>query len=159
MKPERLEPANRVLACFAEETRLEIRNHRIWVVWQSYGGKTMERQWLITRGNSFYPPWHNKWGHGGTATTAMSQLIRWVQDKPVLPMSSWHHWTSERVLLGRDRGPEMIRLLTEGGYPQHVPCVLCGNQIVGGLDWWSLDGVSGPCCHWSSGCRQKRAVG
>ena len=23
------------------------------------------------------------------------------------------------------------------------------------IDWWHLEGVSGPCCHWTNGCRQE----
>ncbi len=72
-------------------------------------------------------------------------------------MSTWRYWTGERVALGRDRGPEIVQLLTDGGYPEHVQCVLCGCVIDGGLDWWHLGEVSGPCCTSRNGCKQDRS--
>jgi hypothetical protein len=70
----------------------------------------------------------------------------------VLPLATWRYWAGERVKL---LPIEAVETLAAGGYPVDVPCVLCGEIIRGGLDWWSLDKVSGPCCAWTSGCRQK----
>lgn len=154
----KIDTANVVLSIFAKDTAIEKRTGGIWVLWKQSSGKQMERRWQCRR-SSFYPVWHRHWGHGGTATTALAQLIRWVQGKPVLPLSTWHYWGSDKVYLGSLEGPKMADELQKGGYPDHANCVLCGKQIEGRFDWWDLNKVSGPCCHWTSGCRQKALDG
>lgn len=156
----RLETANTVLRLFAPDTWIT-QGRGVWVHWKRSNGyqpSEMRRKWMVRRGNDFYPVWHRYWGHGGTCTTALSQLVRFIQERPVLPISTWRMWTGENVRLGRDNGPQIVQTLLDGEYPEHVPCVLCGETIVGHLDWWSLDKVSGPCCGWTSGCRQKGKV-
>lgn len=155
---KRLDAANSALQFFAKETRLELRNGRVWVTWDRWDKTgTISKQWQVRSGQSFYPVWSRIWPHGGTCTTAMSQLVRWVQGKPVLPISSWQYWCSDKILIARERGPELVDLLLSNGYPEHVSCVLCKTTIEGSLDWWNLGKVSGPCCGWTSGCRQKTA--
>lgn len=145
---DKLAVANGVLASFSK-SQFTVRGHAY--VTFPYRGKLMTKRWMC-RGNDFYPVWHRYYPGGGTSVTALSQLIRWVQDKPVLPMSTWRYWSSETCKL---LPVEAVQELEDGGYPVHVNCVLCHNQIEGSLDWWSLNGVSGPCCGWTSGCRQK----
>jgi hypothetical protein len=148
---DRIEVANRVLNYFAEAS-IERRKNGWYVTWHGCKG-TVTRRWQ-TRGQDFYPVWYRKWSGGGTATTALSQLIRWCADKPVLPLSTWRHWAGDRVKL---LGSEAVDVLLSAGYPERATCVLCKNEINGGLDWWSLNGVTGPCCGWTTGCRQKPA--
>lgn len=153
---ERIEICNRVLQCFAQETtlRLESTGHVI-VCWTSSCGEQIERRWM-TRGQDFYPVWYKKWGHGGTASTALAQLVRWVRGMAVLPLATWRYWAGERcALLRHGDANEAIAALGAAGYPETAVCVLCRQTISGGMDWWSLDGVSGPCCSWTEGCRQK----
>lgn len=151
--------ANRVLDCFADGTIISYMDGRgVVVSWRRYGGEIVYRRWQ-TRGQDFYPTWSNLWGHGGTACTALSQLVRWIQGKPVLPLSTWRYWFGDKCRLARDRGDEAIKALVHGDYPEMALCVLCGNQIEGSLDWWSLKNVTGPCCGWTSGCRQKPELG
>lgn len=153
LKDDKVDIANRVLECFAPGTTLRLESGYVLVAWTVSKGKE-ERRWM-TRGQDFYPVWHRKWCHGGTASTALAQLVRWIQGKPVLPISTWAYWAGEKVqLLRQGNGNEAIGMLIAAGYPQVATCVLCGNQITGGMDWWSLDGVTGPCCGWTSGCRQ-----
>jgi hypothetical protein len=146
----RLDVANRVLATFSQ-SRIERRRGGWYVLWENTRQGPMAKRWHC-RGQDFYPSWHRHWPGGGTACTALSQLIRWLRDQPVLPISSWRYWASETCKL---LPATVADALLEAGYPKHVPCVLCGDTIVGGLDWWSLDGVSGPCCDLASECRQK----
>lgn len=82
--------------------------------------------------------------------TALSQLIRWLQAKPVLPISVWLYWHEHLLLLPK----EAVDKLSKADYPKTANCVLCGKEIAGPLDWWSLDNISGPCCTWKNGCRQ-----
>lgn len=153
MNIDRLRSANAALQTFAPETRIERRRGGWWVCWTNYRGEQLSRRWM-TRGQDFYPVWSHLWGHGGTCCTALSQLVRWSAGRPVLPLASWLYWTGPVVKLARDKGQDLVDTLRSGGYPEHVPCVLCGD-IVTKMDWWSLDGVSGPCCAWTTGCRQK----
>jgi hypothetical protein len=158
LKPEeqsrRMHVADEVLRIFAEKTWLTFSHGYITVNWRQSSGKLLERRWM-TRGQDFYPVWHRHWGHGGTALTALSQLVRWIQGKPVLPLATWRYWASPTVNLGRDGGPRMAELLAAGDYPEIAECVLCGGDLTGRLDWWSLKGITGPCCHHTEGCKQK----
>ena len=156
MKNDKVTVANKVLECFAPGTSLRLESGYVLVRWEGTNSYT-ERRWM-TRGGSFYPVWYGKWGHGGTACTALAQLVRWIQGKPVLPLITWRYWASEAVQLLRHGDfsslqKEMMAL----GYPEVATCVLCQQEIIRGMDWWSLDGVSGPCCTHNYGCRQRGA--
>lgn len=146
----RLATANRVLATFFAG-HIEKRKGGVYVCWSNKYDGDVSKRWQC-RGQDFYPVWHHKYPGGGTSSTALSQLVRWIQGKPVLPISTWHYWSREQCKL---LPPSAVDELVAGGYPQHVDCVLCGRLIVGSLDWWSLGKVSGPCCGWTTGCRQK----
>lgn len=149
---ESLATANVVLGTFFDGW-IEKRKGGWYVCWNDrFRPDHVSKRWQC-RGNDFYPVWHHKYPGGGTSSTALSQLIRWVSRKPVLPISTWRFWASETCRL---LPAEAVDVLLAGGYPERVDCVLCGNRIAGGLDWWRLDGVSGPCCSWRSGCRQQR---
>jgi hypothetical protein len=144
--------ANQVLATFSR-SRIERRRGGFYVVWACKRGDVAKR-WC-TRGQDFYPMWHRQWPGGGTASTALSQLIRWLRGQAVLPAATWRYWATEKIKLLPHDG---VVTLLAGGYPEHSLCVLCGRQLNGSLDWWHLDGTSGPCCAWTSGCRQTVAV-
>lgn len=145
----RLEVANRALSTFSC-SRIERRRGGWYVCWPSRKGE-VSRRWSCRHGQSFYPPWSRKFPGGGTACTALSQLIRWQKDEPVLPLETWRYWATETVKLLPQAA---VDDLGAGGYPEKVTCVLCGMPPKG-LDWWCLDGVSGPCCSMWSGCRQR----
>lgn len=147
----KLETANRVLATFAANAEIYLRGSRLRIKWPTYGGRLRDKEWQCRRGQDFYPKWSQQWCGGGTSCTALSQLVRWIQGKPVLPLGTWRHWASESVQL---LPIEAVNDLATGGYPDISICVLCDNPTEG-LDWWNLDGVSGPCCSFTRGCRQK----
>lgn len=153
----RMGVAQEVLALFAEGTRLEWRPGRgMFVVWKSFRPPhEMARRWQTSGGQEFYPVWHRRWGHGGTCSTALSQLIRWVQGRPVLPLSSWRWWIGPQVGLGREQGPKIVELLAAGGYPQTAHCVKCGQPITERLDWGNRGKVAGPICGNMTGCRHR----
>jgi len=149
----KIDTANKVLALFTDKTSISIDKNYIIVNW-SNSQKSYSKRWMC-RGQDFYPVWHRHWGHGGTATIALSQLVRWIQDKPILPLTTWEYWGTPKYRLFRDKAADIIKLLTDAKYPQNALCVLC-NQQLKSMDWWSLGGVSGPCCNMTSGCMQKR---
>lgn len=142
--------ANRVLQSFAPTSEIFFKRGSAYVRFRSRDD-IVEKRWQC-RGQDFYPTWHKEWPGGGTASTALSQLVRWLQDKPVLPLASWEYWATEKIKLLPLSAVEELRI---GGYPEHAHCVLCGMRLDHGLDWWSLNNVTGPCCHWTNGCRQK----
>lgn len=83
---------------------------------------------------------------GGTGYQALAQLIRYVRDLPRLPMLTWEYWAGDAVKLCT---PATLELLRAGNYgdPDKTHCVLCGSaEWKRGLDWWSLNGVTGPSC-------------
>lgn len=149
---EKLKVVNLVISKFAEKTVVEHRDNGWYVTWVVCG-KTTTKRWQLLGGGSMYPVWHRKWGHGGTCTTALTQLMRWLQGKPVLPLGTWRYWTGETVKMG---DPSIVELLRSAGYPVQVKCVVCGDTIENGLDWWYLDKVSGP-CHFGGACRDKQS--
>lgn len=144
----KLEIANEVLKDFSC-VQLEKLKGGMYVSWNIK--KPIRRRWQC-RGQDFYPVWHNIYPGGGTSSMALAQLIRWCQDKPVLPLTSWRWWSGESVALV---SKEAVDKLESACYPKVVKCVLCRNDIVGSMDWWSLNKVSGPCCSHLSGCRQR----
>lgn len=90
---------------------------------------------------------------GGTGMQALAQLIRYVRDLPRLPMVTWEYWAGDRVKLCERR---TIILLNAAGYGDTLKtrCVLCGDtEFKRGLDWWSLDKVTGPSCR-NGVCRE-----
>ena len=149
---DKLGVANEVLASFAADTRITFTDCKWRVEWPRRNGEIVSYRWAC-RGQSFYPVWSRKWAHGGTACVALSQLVRWCSGKPVLPLSSWLYWASPTVQL---LSAGAVEILKRNEYPETVRCVLCKNEILGALDWWHLGKVSGPCCHYASGCRQER---
>lgn len=150
---ERLIAANGALKCFAADTEIVNRSSGLAVRWQQ-SGRSIERRWQLQRGSDTYPIWHRNWGHGGTATTALSNLIRWIRGQPVVPLTTWRYWSTKTVYLMREKGDECCELLAAAGWPAVASCVLCG-RVVERFDWWHLGKVSGPCCHYRSGCRQR----
>jgi len=141
-KEQRLVQANSVLPTFTFRgvvLELDSTGHVV-VCWTSAHKPALVRKRWVTRGSDFHPTWRYPWG--GTQSTAIAQLVRWVQGKPTLPLGSWEYWASDTVKLC---GPETLEALRAINWPAKPICVLCGNECAG-LDWWNLDGVSGPCC-------------
>jgi hypothetical protein len=70
---------------------------------------------------------------------------------PVLPITTWRYWAGDSIKL---LPYSTVDIMETSGYPRESPCVLCGRPLNGPLDWWSLDGLSGPCCTMRNGCKQ-----
>lgn len=156
-RESRLAVANAVLAILESRTTIYFRGNKARVKWSRWDGKEFDRQWM-TRGQDFYPVWHHHWPHGGTMTTALAQLVRYTQGKPVLPLSTWEYWGTDTVALlrqrnGAEHGKPIIDILAASDYPKVATCVLCGKSPIGRFDWWSLNGVSGPMCWYTDECK------
>lgn len=155
---QRLAVANEVLSWL---TAPKGTTYGVWLVAKGNSlfvriGPLKKFRWQVAPGQDFYPVWKRELPYGGTTTIALSQLIRWVQGKSCVPLGSWLHWTGPRCRLARDNGPEVVRLLRAGGWPEQVPCVLCRRMMDVPGDWWNLDGTAGPCCSMTDGCKQER---
>lgn len=96
----------------------------------------------------YYEKIYRYCGMGGTGLTAAAQLARYIRDLPRLPLSCWSYWESVGV-----GDTNVYQLLTDNGYADKTNCILCGNKP-DGIDWWSLDKLTGPCCTFGK-CRQK----
>lgn len=150
----KLDNINKVLFTFSV-AQIRKEGNYYCVSWNNRGNHVCKR-WQC-RGQDFYPVWSQKFPGGGTSMTAVSQLVRWLQNKPVLPIATWRYWASEKVKLLDNNS---VDILAEAGYPSDAKCVLCGRSLHKSLDWWHLGKVSGPCCHYSDreGCRQNVSV-
>lgn len=154
MDNQKLVAVNQCLEIFAPGTTVR-KGRTGWMVEWMSGGKIISRRWTTKGHGSHYPSWHYSWAHGGTCCQALCQLMRWLQGRSVFGIKTWEYWTGNSVYLGQDRGSEIIQILKTAGWPEDQVCVLCDREIdarTQGLDWWDLDGVSGPCCRSSWKC-------
>ena len=147
---QRIEEANAILATYQPGTRLYLKGHSLRMAWEPYFNysASLRSQGDLPR----YGDRHRPCGH--TGMQALAQLIRYVRDLNRLPLITWEYWASETILLCN---AETLRLLSKSDYgdPTKTCCVLCGTTEFAGLDWWSLDGVTGPSCRYG-GCRRNR---
>jgi hypothetical protein len=112
---QKLTAANQVLEIFAQGTVIS-QGDRGWVVsWTNYRGIKVVRKFSAFKYSDF-PVWHHKWGHGSTYCKALTALVRWLQCRPLEPMSQWQFWTGESVRLGGNRRGEIVDILRSAGY-------------------------------------------
>jgi hypothetical protein len=153
---DRLAVANTVLRTLGNfELSWQLRRG-FCITWQNYKGETHSKRWACDRG-SFYPQVNTgQMGIGGTHTTAISQLVRYCQGRPCLPLNSWRYWGGKSVMLWRDLRDRDTALsaLENSDYPKTPVCVFCGGDLAGQQwDWYSLrTGVEGCGC-WGRKCQ------
>lgn len=98
------------------------------------------------RGDGSWPKYgYNQRPSGGTGYQAMAQLIRYIRDLSRLPIATWEYWNGKSVKLCTLSTLEILSA-SDYGNPGKTRCVLCGLFPMKSIDWWSLDGVTGPCC-------------
>ncbi len=145
MNRQTIEVANRVLKTFhqpigaeffvSEAGRLHFRT--------KHGSMVVK----IAKHSGALSGYYGTLGLGGTWALAVGQLARWLRGQSREPMRRWRYWASDRMLLCTN---ETVEILEASSYndPKKTCCVLCGNDSASG-DWWSLDGLVGPCCTYS----------
>ena len=138
----KLDAANKVLAFFASDTKIEQRPGGWYIVWKDVAGAPIARRWSSER-DSHYPPWYRIWGRGSTACQALWQLIRWLQGQTVYSIEAWKFWSSEASKLVP---PEVPEYLLKHGWPERACCIFCGKTLTDSLDWGCRKGLEGPCC-------------
>lgn len=148
MKPDRVALANSVLETFIPSIQLYLRGPRLRMRWDARKEVPRHDFSADLRSDGSWTRWgYNQRPTGGTGMQALAQLIRYVRDLPRLPLATWEYWAGERVKLCTPQTLELIRA-SDYGDPAKTRCVLCGAlEYKRGLDWWSLDGVTGPSCY------------
>lgn len=137
----KLETVNAVLATFSDISIEQ--NKGFYVCWTNYKGEKIKRKWQAQSG-SHYPTWHRKLPYGGNTFLALHQLIVWLRDGYVFPLSVWEYWTSRQIKLGNSL---TLQILKDGGWPERATCMKCSKLIEGRFDWFSVQGKEG-CGHW-----------
>ena len=142
---ERIEHANKILASFVPGVVIYQHNRRLRMKW---GNHRVHDFPANLRDDGSWPQYgYRQRPCGGTGFQAIAQVIRYIRDLSRLPLCTWEYWSGETVKLGSKSAVDLIRA---AGYddPAKTRCVLCGTNdyATRGLDWWSLDGVTGPCC-------------
>ena len=140
-----LQVVNKILGTFVPTAELyynpQIKSHKTKRLWLKtrYGSMAVR----VSPHSGSLTGKYGQLGFGGTAALAIGQLIRWYRDQSRVPLSAWEYWASDKMRLCTS---ETVKLLGESTYPdpKKTCCVLCGSDRPG--DWWSLDGVFGPCC-------------
>lgn len=147
--------ANQVLEAFAPETSISRGKNGFYVSWKTWRDKQVKKRFSRQSGSCFYPVWHRDWGHGGTACVALTQLVRWLQGQPVLPLATWRYWCGDTVKLIKKQDPETIlTLLERNGYPSEAACIFCG-QKPRRWDWYLTGQLEGVGCYPGTGCKQR----
>lgn len=121
--PDRLAKAQAVLAVVALDVSMSWAGG-FWFEWESCGKKRRKR-WVASEYGSQFPRWHNQSPFGGTRSAIVTELMRWVKGEPVFPLGCWRFWCS--MTIGVD--PKALELVTSYGWPERVPCVICGKMI------------------------------
>lgn len=146
-RASRLETANKALGTFAPAVRLYDGARELRMCWDARVQPPKRDFAARLRSDGSWPLYgYRQRPCGGTGMQAIAQLIRYVRDLSRLPIDTWEYWGGHSVQLCT---AETVDILRGGGYadPKKTACVLCGKgTFKGGLDWWSLDGVTGPCC-------------
>lgn len=138
---DRIQIANEILATFVPIT-LYRRGPRLRMKWGRYDLPA------DLRGDGSLPRYGERQRPcGHTGLTALAQLIRYTRNWTRLPLITWEYWASDTIRLC---DAETLRLIRNCDYgnPTKTCCVRCGTTDFKGLDWWSLDGVTGPSCRY-----------
>lgn len=128
----------------------------VYLSWD-YGFGPQRRRWDAREGSHF-PSWHRRHaGWGGTSSSVFDQMVRAVQGKPVVPLDTWQYWIEGPAKLCSGHGVKILAVVASTGWPDSVPCILCGKQIKSVGDWWTIGEkgkrISGPSCSMSD-CRK-----
>jgi hypothetical protein len=148
-----IEEANKVLRTFAPYLRF-ISGPRLWLRYYDYRATVHSVKVEVAKNSGSLMHYH-KFGIGGTSAMAVGQLARWIRGQSRVPIAAWEYWASPTIMLGGDNRILMLQSIKESSYDdgKSTKCVLCGGDKCS--DWWSLNGVIGPCCMFGR-CKEMR---
>jgi len=153
---ERIAIANSALQTFAHSIELYRGTHELRIRWDIRQEKCADDYPARLRGDGTWPKYgYYRYPTGGTGQQAIAQLIRYIRDLNRLPIDTWKYWASDTVKLCNSQTVEILQN-SDYGNPKKTRCVLCGStEFKPGLDWWSLNGLTGPCC-WGGKCKHTK---
>lgn len=148
---KRIEAANKALQTFADAEIYENTkpNKHLRVTWRTEDPITGEAEehdcrWLTKKQSDFLPGFHKDWPVI-ESQMALTMLVRWIQLKPVLPLSIWEGWQRSVPTLEK-----AIQILRENGYPETAHCYRCNRKLDDNFEWRSEghgpSHRSGPTC-------------
>ena len=156
-----LEQCQAVADALGAEITFEVARGRVYLSWTTYSSKLRQRRRWDAPEGSHFPTWHRRAPWGGTRSYVFDQLVRRCLGKSVMPLAEWQDLIEGPAKLGGKQGPAVMAAVVATGWPEEVPCFLCGKpiQLVG--DWWTTGEKgkrkSGPSCSMRD-CRQSKAV-
>lgn len=137
--------ANDVLRTIQPDYRFDVRGGRLWFATR-YGSRAV----VTANGGLTLGFRYGRLGLGGTEAAAVAQLARWIRGQTRRPIQWWMYCYKQG--LGKIK---TVGILLRNGYADaKTSCVLCGNATEQ-WDWWSLDGVTGPCCSFGK-CQRRQ---
>lgn len=153
---DRIKTANHILETLGYGIELYQGNRELRMRWPKWNKAGCHDFPARLRGDGSWPAFgYRQRPCGGTGIQALAQVIRYVRNLPRLPVITWQYWTSDKVKIGNAQTLEIIKS-SDYGDPTKTCCILCGcTDFKNGLDWWSLDGKTGPCCMFEA-CEEKK---
>lgn len=151
VNPARLKLANDVLDTLYGDFQIHY-DKGVRITWSDYRGNPYSKRWSAER--NFYPPFDLP--TGGTVTVAICQLIRYVQNRNVLPLTTWEYWAGLKIWKVPEMRDKGLALLRDSDYPKYPICVFCGVDLRHkAWDWYSQKGskLEGCGCYGGTGCR------
>lgn len=152
--PARLAAANAILAAAEPGCRIEYARG-FHLCWTDSRGVNQKWHWFPQSAGSDFPRIYKRVPFGGTGCVIVSELVRWVRGSPVRPLRVWRYWCGP--LVGIE--PHAAELAEAAGWPEDVPCVMCGKTIkpTERFDWYSSRGHKpGPGCWYGDGCKARK---
>jgi len=138
--------ANRVLHAFAPYLSFLYKNNRLSLLYHRPGRPSKTKCVQVAKHSGALSINYGRLGLGGTQAMAIGQLARFIRNQTRVPLHAWEHWTCDKIMLGGENSQDVLRAVRDSSYcdAEKTKCVICGGSRSG--DWWSLDGVIGPCC-------------
>jgi hypothetical protein len=152
-----LEQCQDVFDALDSGVTVSLKHGRAYLSWDGHDGRESAR-WDAPEGSHF-PTWFRTRGPwGGTRCWAYDQLVRRLLGKATEPLGSWRGVIAGPAKLAGERGPRVLDALVAAGWPEEVPCHLCGKAVTRSGDWFTTGEKgrrkSGPSCSMSD-CRRE----
>lgn len=143
----RIEAANVVTSILCRLALVWIARKGLFV---RYPSGTLQR-WATVPNNPFVPAWRTSNKTSPARLAMLSQLCRWVLNRPVLGLDYWRYWLSVCDLPDRTAA-RVIHALADAGYPSASLCGRCGTPIPSAATWLL---ATGPVCPPSTECPKR----
>lgn len=150
---EKVEVVNSILKTFGHDFNLTKESGYFYLEWKNWKGQPVKKRWSGDR--SFYPPFYNKLGVGGTVTVAITNLVKFCQGQSVYPLSVWKYWAKIKLWSDQAIAADSIEKLKTIGYPQKPVCIFCQTTIDDTWDWYDSVTLKKTGCACKPSCREQ----